>query len=67
MNNYPNPSLKCSNSNSTWAVHSGFDLHRFLQVLSHFDLNLCPADPKRTVRIELELTDFKTQMSNYFS
>ena len=25
-------SLKCNNSNSTLAVRSGFDLHRFLQV-----------------------------------
>ena len=27
---------KCNNSNSTLAVCSGFDLHRFLQVLSKF-------------------------------
>ena len=53
--------LKCNNSNSTLAVPSGFDLHRFLQVLSHFgkknrkrscqgwDLNLGPADHKSVV------------------
>ena len=28
--------VKFNSSNSTLAVHSGFDLHRFLQVLSQF-------------------------------
>ena len=47
--------LKCNISNSTLAVCSGFDLQRFLQVLSHFGKkrscqgwvsNLVPADQK---------------------
>ena len=33
---YENDFLKCNDSNSIVAVHSGFDLHRFLQVLSQF-------------------------------
>ena len=51
-------SLKCNNSNSTLAVRSGFDLHRFLQVFGKenrkiscqgLDLNLGPADQKSVV------------------
>ena len=45
--------LKCNNSNSTLAVRSGFDLHRFLQVKKNrktsclgWDSNLGPADQK---------------------
>ena len=53
--------LKCNNSNSTLAVGLGFDLHKFLQVLSHFgkkiskrscqcpDSNLGPGDQKSVV------------------
>ena len=52
--------LKSVSSNSTLAVHSGFDLHRFLQVFGKKgqDLNLGPADQKLVVlTITLWLVD----------